>query len=165
MPENHDGPHGLHIGSGIVLAPHGGGEGGFINGWSDSDISCESCGAEMRSKKFVNGGGLLDCTKCGQKWSFGPDGSSSCVSTTLWPSDMKETDTMYRDYVDWKLKQWIFAAHARRAFGLIDEVEQLRLITKATKTVEDWKQAHPPRLRFWTKLFKAVGRQGAAPPT
>lgn len=162
MTEGHNGPHGVHIGSGVVLAPHGGGEGGFIDGESDSELLCESCGAKMRSKKFTNGGGILTCTKCKQNWAFQLDGSSSCVSTTVWPSGMKETDATFRDYVAWQLKQWIFKTNARCELGLIDDVERARRIAEGTKTVEDWKQTHPPKLGFWRTLFKSAGVLGEA---
>lgn len=156
MPKNHDGPHGVHIGSGLILAPYGGSEGGFDWEESDAEVPCESCGMKMRKKRFKNGGGILDCLACRQNWSFQPDGSSSSALTTLWPSGMKEADAVYREYVDWRLKQWVFSANARCEIGLIDEAERARQIASATKTVEDWKRDHPPKSRLWIKRLLCV---------
>ena len=158
MIEGHSGPHGIAISENVILAPHGGGEGGFTGGWETAETPCENylssgtCGAKMRKRKFQNGGGIFECSACGQEWTFESDGSSFCKATTLWPSRMKETDKLYYEFVDWQLAQWIFKTNVRCELGLIDSEEKGRQIAEAKAVVTEWKKKYPQPKSFWSRL-------------
>lgn len=160
MDEGHSGPHGIAVPGGIVFAPHGGGEGGFMGDWEPAETPCENhrrggaCGSKMRRRKFQNGGGVLECPACEQEWTFQSDGSSYCKATTIWSSGMKESDKLYREFVDWQLAEWVFKASARYELGLIDSEEKGRRIAQASAIVTEWKEKHPKPKSFWNRLWR-----------
>lgn len=84
-PLGHDGPHGAWMGGGIIIAPRPNlGQMTPV----DVQIPCDSCGKTMTAERSASGGGRLSCS-CEQSWTFDANGSSTCVKTTIYPSNPK----------------------------------------------------------------------------
>lgn len=137
MITGHPGPHGIHVGSGLVLAPHGGGE-GKIGDDEPAPTACDCCEAPMVAHRYSNGGGELSCTRCQQNVSFLPDGEKeSAILAKLFPSKMSERSRVYREFLNHRANEVAWDYTARHFFGLCTEEEKNDAISEINKLVAD----------------------------
>lgn len=141
--QNHVGPHSFAIGDGLVLGPHGGGEGILLSP-ELTDLLCDCCGHPMMLHRGSIGGGIFRCSSCGQDYSYSANGyRTSRILARLYPSNMKENSELYREYVDYTLSGWLFDAKARFLLGLYSAEEYAERIVEAQDIVDKWYREHP----------------------
>jgi len=153
-------PHGMSVQPGLIFAPYGGGEGGFVDvdDCQPSDFKCDCCNSSMRARHYKNNGGELTCTSCQQIWNFSNDSMTSSIIASLYPSNMKETDPLFREYVKYQLKKHVFMTQAQYFFKLISNDECLKRINKSYRDVDEWKAAHPIRVSWWKQRINYLKR-------
>lgn len=149
QPIGHDGPHGLAAAPGVVLAPYGGGE-GSVGDWEPCLLECDCCRAPMRQRRFETGGGEFACTKCDQAHSFYPDGTHTrAIIARMYPSKMNRRHKLWREAVEYRLRQWSFTMTAKCLLALVTKDEADRSIANATQQVVDELAALPRDIKWW----------------
>src|SRR5687767_2677208 len=84
-PLGHEGPHGIYMHEGFVIAPWNGGYDPSIPE-EPFGVPCDCCGQPMTVARTEDGA-YLSCTACQQCHWFGRDGEhSTTVIARLWPS-------------------------------------------------------------------------------
>ena len=153
LPPGHVGPHGFPLGGGVVLAPHGGGE-GEVGAWGECELSCDCCGKRMVVRKYSNGGGELKCTACDQFHTFSSDGRHSVrVLASLFPSNIEPGSKIHIEFLEYRKKELCFKAQACRLLGLLTGTGCDEQLLKISRAFEE------ERAR-WCHDGKVAGRRG-----
>lgn len=124
-------------------------------------VACDICGKPLTVERKPEGGGWLKCTPpCNQAYEFFPDGSDGygyrCfVLGRLYPSRMTTAWSLYREYLDYEVKQFNFRADARLALGMIGYAQHAAEIGVFRAQVEETRRSLPrgPR-RWWRKFWR-----------
>lgn len=104
---------------------------------SDASLSCDCCNAPM-NMLLKDGAAQFCCTKCDQRHWFYADGRHQyTVIGCLYPSNMKETDALYREFIDYRLKEATFYHSARRLAGLCTQSDADQQIEGMRARVEE----------------------------
>ncbi len=152
--QGHPGPHGIAVAPGLILAPYGGGE-GDVSPATPCPLRCDCCGSPMALRRFSKGGGKFTCSNagCNQEHCYQADGDSfAAVIAKMFPSEMREGSSIYRDFLAHRIAETKFRAEARYLVGLIGETEKDNEISAIEKLVAEKLielATHPHWWQFW----------------
>jgi len=119
LPEGHNGPHGISVGAGVVVAPWDGGG----STQEETELFCEYCGGKCLLTRQGKGG-TFDCSQCEQFHNFSDRYGEGLYHTSgpacrLYPQKMDRQLEM--EYVKWQRKGFLLN---QDMYLLLREIDQ-----------------------------------------